>query len=229
MRGLWCGLALIAALPAAPARAEGGTVGELKDLSIERHRLELESRLVHVHRDGEDLLAIAAAAAYSLSGRTQWGAEIKTAGAGGSRQVEEAALFVKWRAVEFAGGALGVQPGLVIDPRTGKIGSETFLIAQGQVGGIDLVGNLLIVTDPGEWRKLQASYAARGSWAVVDDLALGIEAGGALTGDGRGSHFAGAVVGYERPGIPAIELSLFGPLTAEAPDLQIRLEVETEL
>jgi hypothetical protein len=230
--GFCAPLALALALSATPAAAEEGMVGELKGLEVERGIVELESRLIHVHRPGEDLLALAAAASYGLSDRVQIGAEMKTANDGRRRKVEEASLFAKWNAAEFAGGAggLGVQAGLVVDPASGAIGSETFFIAEARAGEFDLTGNLLLLTEPGDWSELSLAYGGRGSRVLCRHLTLGVEAGGTLTGEGKGSHFAGPVLNISPDDVPlGIELGLFGPLSSEAPDFQMRLQVGLDL
>lgn len=225
--------ALAAAMVLSPgvARAEAGLVDQVETLEFERGELEAEGQFVHARRDGEDTLLMGATLEYAVSDSIQFGLEVE-----GERETDETfsveglGLQIKWIALDPAEYplGLGIQSAAVLDPSSGAIGTETFFIAESRAGEFDLAANLVVNTDPDDFSDISVSYAARTDRELSARVSLGIEAGGALSGEGQGSHFLGPVIalGLAEENEAEIELGVFLPLSEEAPDLQLRLELD---
>lgn len=213
------------------AHAEG-YVDQVERLEIEAGEAEVEGQFIHAWDDADgDLLKAGLTVEYGLSDSLQLGIEIETARPqGASLEVETIGLQAKWSWLDPQNNplGLGLQSGLTLDPDSGNVGSESFFIAEHQGEAIDLAANIILETEPGEWGDPEIGYALRAERALGETLALAIEAGGGLAGEGKVAHFLGPVLVFAPAGEegPAFELSLFAPLSSEAPDLQARLEVD---
>lgn len=214
-----------------PALAEEGTVGELVRLESEAGVFQAETRVVYINLPTDDEWGWNAALGYGLSDSVQLRAEVATSGTGFDRSVEAVIASVRWVILDPESGPIGfgIQPGLAIDTHTGDIGSETFIVMQGKAGALDLIGNLLVGSEAGDWDAWGTSYAARAQTALSDSFTLGGEVAGTLSGDGKGAHFAGPTfaLALGEDG-PVLEGGLFAPLSSEAPDFQARIAIEAE-
>lgn len=214
-----------------PASAEEGTVGELVRLESETGVFQAETRVVYIDLPGDDEFGWNAALGYGLSDTLQLRAEIATSGTGFDRSVDAVIASVRWIILGQDGGPIsfGIQPGLAIDTHNGNIGSETFIVLQGEAGAFDLIGNLLVGSEAGDWDAWGTSYAARAQTAISNRFTLGAEIAGTLSGDGKGAHFAGPTfaLALGEDG-PVLEGGLFAPLSSEAPDFQARIAIEAE-
>ncbi|CAO1654898.1 hypothetical protein [Parasphingorhabdus sp. NYA22] len=115
--------------------------------------------------------------------------------------------------------------------RSGDVGFETYLIAEHEGEKIDLIANLIISGEPGDWSELSTSYVGRVDHVVGFNFSWGVESGGELSGEAKGRHWLGPVfsVSSEEGGlVPSFELSAFAPLTRKTPDVQFRLELDWE-
>lgn len=214
-----------------PAMAEEGRVDQIERAAIEAGETEAELQTIHVPAGGGEAAAWAANVTFErgLSRSLSLGLEIETeAGDGAGLDVDSVGLQAKWVANPAEATRFGVQAGLY-RADDGNFGSETFLIAETRAGGLDLVGNLVIGTEPGKWSEASATYGLRADRAAGGRLLAGLEAGGGISGEGAGAHWLGPVLSFlpeEETGLPAVELSLFLPLTEDTPDVQFRLELD---
>lgn len=134
-------------------------------------------------------------------------------------------LHIRWPGENCS----GISSGLF--DRSGDVGFETYLIAEHEGDKIDLIGNLIIFGEPGDWSELSTSYVGRFDHVVGDNFSLGLESGGKLSGESKGRHWLGPVfsVASEEGGlVPSFEWSVFAPLTRKTPDVQFRLELDWE-
>lgn len=223
--------ALLACLPV-PAHAEGGLVDQVERLEGEAGATELQAHYIQAWGPGPTRAAVNMTLEHGLSDNLQIGVEIEGERMGAeSLSVESLSYQLKWTLLDPAAAPLGfgIQPSLELDPQTGHWGSETVFIAEALVGQIDLAANLVLAAEPGNWNDISTTWALRGDHSVNERVILGLEAGGALSGEEAGSHFIGPVL-LSRLGEdgPAFEAGLFAPLTRDAPDIQFRLATEWE-
>ena len=224
--------ALLLAAPA-PALAEGGLVDQVEWLEVEEGEAEFEIQSVYADAEDGHALLLNTTFAFGLSDRFQLGIELESErdDTGEALTLESINLQFKWIPLDPEDSAigLGLQSSAAIDPDSGKIGSETFFIAESHPGAYDLAANLVLETEPGDWSEAETSYALRADHGLAGGIAIGIEAGGALSGEASGSHFLGPVLtvplGEEGP---ALEFGVFAPLSEDAPDIQFRLEADFE-
>lgn len=214
------------------ALAEEGRVDQIERAEIEWGEAEIELQTIHVPAGNGE--ASASAANLTLErGVTRFlslGIEIETeAEDGEALDVDSVGLQAKWVPNPDAAVRFGVQTGLFVTADEGEVGSETFLIAETEAAGLDLVANAVIETEPGDWSETSAAYGLRADYPAGEQLMLGLEAGGGLSGEGAGAHWLGPVLSLLPPEgatRPAVELSVFLPLTQETPDVQFRIELD---
>ena len=232
------GAALVwsACLPSLSGAAEEGRVDQVERADAEAGETELELQLIHLPPAGGEQAAWAAnlTLEHGISDRFSLGIEIETeAEDGAGLEVDTIGLQAKWVSPAGAGVRFGIQPGFQFAPESGDVGSETFLIAETRAGQIDLVANAVVATEPGDLDSIALSYGMRADVSLSGRWIAGLEAGGELSGpeDREGdAHWAGPVLARkpddEASIVPAVELSLFLPLTDDTPDLQLRLELD---
>lgn len=232
-------IALSFAVNQAPlsAIAEPGRVDQLEFLNIEEGEAELESQTVWASKteDSEAGFMTGLTFEYGFSGRLAIGMEAEFERPNGDAiSLETFSIQAKWVAVdaESAPLGLGIQFSSAVDPETGDIGSETFLIAAVQREMWRAAGNLVIETEPGDWSSPSVGYAVRADNQLSGNVWAGLEAGGGLHGEGKGSYWLGPVfilgtAGVSH-GLPGIELSAFAGLTQQTPDFQTRIELSWE-
>ncbi len=223
--------ALAALLAPVPAAAEGGLVDQVERLEIEAGEFETEGQLIYAEENDEETLLLGTTFEYGLTDNFQLGVEFEAEREAGEALILETIGFqFKWAVIdpEDAGIGIGIQSALTLDPASGELGSETFLIAESRLRSVDAAANLVIETEPGDFSEASSAYAVRLDRELSDRFALGIEAGGALSGEGEGSHFVGpvATAALGDSDGAAAELGVFAPLSEEAPGLQIRLEID---
>ncbi len=134
-------------------------------------------------------------------------------------------LYIRWPGENCS----GISSGLF--DRSGDVGFETCLVAEHEGDKIDLIVNLIISGEPGDWSELSTSYVGRVDHVVGYNFALGVESGGELSGEAKGRHWLGPVFSAsseESSFVPSFELSAFAPLTRKTPDVQFRLELDWE-
>ena len=228
---LLAGLSGLASAPI-PASAQA-YVDQVERLEIELGETEIEGQLVHAWDEaGDDAQRLGFTLERGLSDSLQAGVEIEAARADGETlEIETIGLQAKWSWLDPAASpiGLGAQVALAIDPYRGTFGSEGYLIAEHRGAAFVLVANLVFETEPGEWDEPELAYALRAEREVGERLAFAVEAGGGFAGQGAGGHFAGPVLVLAGDEGEAIELGVFVPLTSNAPDLQVRLEVDFPL
>ena len=236
----WAFIAFFFAASQAPlsAIAEPGRVDQLEFLDIEEGEAELESQTVWASEteDSEAGFMTGLTLEYGLSGRLAVGVEAEFGRPNGDViSLETFSIQAKWVAVdaESAPLGLGIQFSLAVDPETGDIGSETFLIAAAQREMWRAAGNLVIEAEPGDWSSPSVGFAVRADKQLSGNVWAGLEAGGGLYGEGKGSYWLGPVfvlgtAGMSH-GLPGIELSAFAGLTQQTPDFQTRIELSWEV
>ncbi|MEZ5655723.1 MAG: hypothetical protein R3E04_07535 [Sphingobium sp.] len=219
---------------AGPLHAGEGHVDQAEKLDVERGAIEMELQTVwaKARQDGENNWAIVPTVGYGVTDTLALGVQVEF-----EREGRDALAFstlglqAKWALLngDDAPIGIGMQPAIVID-RAGRIGSETYFIAEMQREQTDLVANLIYSTEPGHWGEDALAYVLRADREIGEALAFGLETGGDLSGESAGAHWIGPVMtvspGDDGGALPAFELSLFGPLSAKAPAIQIRLEMD---
>lgn len=212
----------------AGAQAEGARVDQVEWLEIEADSTEAESQTI-LDNGAEEGLRSGLTIERGLSERLSLGVELEwDRSEAGQLALDQISLQAKLALVERTarGWGAGVQPALVIDRRTGAVGSETFFILETAVRGWALAGNVIVTSEPGDWRDWQSGYALRAQRQISDVLLLGIESGGTIGGFARAGHWLGPVLalspGGEGKGLAA-ELSAFAGLAPDTPDVQLRL------
>lgn len=214
------------------AVAEEGRVDQIERAEIEAGETEAELQTIHIPPSGGEMAVWAAnfTLERGISPFLALGIEVETgAEDGGDPEARSIGLQAKWITDPDRSTRFGVQCGLFVMPENGRIGSETFLIAETRQAGLDLVANAVIETEPGAWQDVNAAYGLRADYPAGDGVMLGLESGGGLSGEGAGAHWLGPVLSLlpdEDNARPAIELSLFLPLTEDTPDFQIRIEFD---
>ena len=212
--------------------AEEGRVDQVERAEVEAGEAELELQTIHIPPgDGDAAVWVAnLTLEYGVSETLALGIEIETeAEDGEDLDIDSVGLQVKWVTRPDRETRLGIQSGLFVTADGGQAGSETFLIAETRRGRLDLVANAVIETGPGDWDEVTAGYSLRADHPAGKGLMLGLEAGGGFSGEGDDAHWIGPVLSLwpeTAETLPAVELSLFLPLTSETPDLQLRLELE---
>ena len=218
-----CGLA---------ALAQDGRVDQIERAEIEWGETEIELQTIHVPASNDEASASSANLTLErgIARFLSLGIEIETeAEDGEALDIDSVGLQAKWVVDPEAAVRFGVQTGLFVTPDEGEVGSETFLIAETEAGGLALVANAAIETEPGDWSEANAAYGLRADYPAGEQLMLGLEAGGGLSGEGAGAHWLGPVLSLLPPEgakRPAVELSVFLPLTQETPDVQFRIELD---
>jgi len=235
----WASIAFFFAANLAPLSsiAEPGRVDQLEFLDVEKGEAELESQTVWASEtdDAEAGIMTGLTFEYGLSGRLALGMEAEFERPNGDAiSFETFSIQAKWVAVdaESAPLGLGIQFSLALDPETGDVGSETFLIAAAQRELWRAAGNIVIEAEPGDWSSPSVGYALRADKQLTGNVWAGLEAGGGLYGEGEGSSWLGPVVILGTAGVshglPGIELSAFTGLTQQTPDFQTRIELSWE-
>lgn len=228
----WAALATAQGILALPAPAQEGRVDQIERAEVEAGETEMELRTIHVSPAGGEMAIWAAnfTLEHGISSFLALGIEVETGVEDGDDpEAQSIGLQAKWVADPERVTRFGVQSGLFVTPENGRIGSETFLIAQTRQAGLDLVANAVIETEPGAWQDVNAAYGLRADYPAGNGVMLGLESGGGLSGEGAGAHWLGPVLSFlpdEDAGRPAVELSLFLPLTEDTPDVQIRVELD---
>ena len=238
-------LAALCAATLAPAAWAGeGQVDQAEMLDVERCAIEVELQNIYLPASNGDDSAwkFAPTFEYGASDTVSVGLEIEFEKQGNERLVFEGfGLQAKWVAVDpdNAPLGLGVQTSLNMD-RHGRIGSETYLIAQTLAEDTSLTANLIYVTEPGDWSEDAFSYVLRADRELSSAISLGAEAGGEISGEYKGRHWIGPILtlspaagdeGKDKEqgsAIPAMEFGIFAPLSAKTPDVQFRLELDWE-
>lgn len=215
---------------AVPALAEEGRVDQVEALEIEAETLELEMQFVAT--GDEDARLLNTTIEYGLSDWIQIGFEIEAQSEDGEALIVESIapqakiIFIDPSSAQVG---IGLQASAEIDTHGEGIGTEVFLIAEHRRPDYAMVGNLVFQTEPGNFGEVSLSYAARGDRRLSQWVAIGLELGGGIAGEGRSSHFAGPVLGlFLAEEGPAVELGVFAPLTEAAPGWQMRLEIDLE-
>lgn len=210
------------------AQAEGARVDQVEWLEIEADTTEAESQTIWDNGE-EEGLKTGLTLERGLSERLSLGVELEwDRRDSGALALDEISLQAKLALIERAarGWGAGVQPALVIDRRSGAVGSETFFILETAARGWALAGNVIVNSEPGDWNDWQSGYALRAQRQISDALLLGIESGGTIAGFDRPGHWLGPVLalspGGEGKGLAA-ELSAFAGLAPDTPDVQLRL------
>ncbi|MEH6663014.1 MAG: hypothetical protein V7679_15315 [Parasphingorhabdus sp.] len=218
-----------------PAVAGEGRVDQAEGLEIEKAAFEIEFQTIFVPESvGEEgEWKFAPTVEYGLSDRLSVGLEVEfEKEAGEALALSEVGVQAKLALIspENAPVGIGFQTSLIFD-RSGDIGFETYLIAEHDGDKINLIGNLIISGEPGDWSELSTSYVGRLDHALGDNFSLGLESGGELSGEAKGRHWLGPVfsASSEEGGlVPSLEFSAFAPLTGKTPDVQFRLELDWE-
>lgn len=212
-------------------RAEEGRIDQVERLEIEAGETELEAQIIRTWR--EDGWVANLTFEHGLKDGLQLGVEIESeTREDGVLAVEAVEGQVKFTALDprDAVVGLGAQIALVLDLDTGGLGYETRFIAEHQAESWSLTANIVAEAEPNEWSNPEFTYAARWDVDLAADFRGGVEVGGGLSGEGKGSHAFGPVVEVQPfEGGPAFEVALFLPLTEETPDLQFRLEIDLEI
>lgn len=228
-------LALVLLLSPYPAFAGEGRVDQAEGLEIENDVFELEFQTVFVpESNGEEgEWKFAPTIEYGVNDALSVGLEIEfEKEAGEALQFSEVGVQAKLVVIspENAVVGLGFQSAVIFD-RSSDIGFETYFIAEHKSDKIGVIANLVLSAEPGDWSELSTSYVGRFDHAIGDDFSLGLEAGGEISGEAKGRHWLGPVLsatGEDDSLVPAIELSIFAPLTRRTPDIQFRLELDWE-
>jgi hypothetical protein len=226
-------MALLAAAWTTPATAEGGRVDQLEFLDIEAGESEAEIQYIFADAGPGTDHALGLTLEFGVNDRLELGVEIGgEKEAGEAFAIEELVFQAKWAAIEPRERTLGlgIQGGLVLATDSGEVGAEMIAIIQHGLGeDAAVAANLTVEAEPGDWSDRAVSYGVRLNKSLSEQLELGLESGGTLDGDGRGSHFIGPVLAFatgEGDGSPTIELSAFAPLSREAPGFQARVEID---
>ncbi|AMO72717.1 hypothetical protein [Sphingorhabdus sp. M41] len=228
-------LAFVLLLSPYPAFAGEGRVDQAEGLEIEKDAFELEFQTIFVpESNGEEgEWKIAPTIEYGVSEALSVGLEIEfEKEAGEALQLSEVGVQAKLVVIspENAAVGLGIQSAVIFD-RSSDVGFETYFIAEHKSDQIDVIANLVLSAEPGDWSELSTSYVGRFDHAIGNHFSLGLEAGGEISGEAKGRHWLGPVLsaaGEEGSPIPAFELSIFAPLTHRTPDIQFRLELDWE-
>lgn len=228
-------LAALAMSWACPASAGEGRVDQGENLEIEEATFELESQLIFVPASNGEAgeWKFAPTVEYGINDALAVGLEIEfEKETGETLQFSEIGLQAKLILAdpEVAVAGLGVQSTVIFD-RSGRVGFETYLIVEHTRDEFNVLGNLIVSGEPGDWSALSTSYVGRFDHAIDSNFAVGIEAGGELSGDSKGRHWVGPVLQIaadEASLVPSFELSAFAPLSRKTPDFQVRLELDWE-
>lgn len=221
---------------AGPLHAGEGHVDQAEKLDVKRGAIEMELQIVwaKARQDGDNNWAVVPTVGYGVTDTLALGVQVEFERNGSDALAfSTLGLQTKWVLLKAddAPIAIGIQPAIVID-RAGRIGSETYFIAEVQREQTDLVANLIYSTEPGHWGEDALAYVLRADREIREALAFGLEMGGELSGASAGAHWGGPVMalspGDDGGALPAFEFSFFGPLSAKAPAIQIRLEMGWE-
>lgn len=229
------GLAFALLFYSCPSFAGEGRVDQAEGLEIEKGAFDIEGQSIFAPESNgeEEEWKFAPTMEYGVSDRLSVGLEIEFEKEDGEElQFSEVGMQAKLVVVspDEAPVGFGFQSSMILD-RSGDIGFETYFIAEHNADKTDLTGNLIISSEPGDWSELSTSYVARFDRAVANNFSLGLESGGEISGDNKGRHWLGPVLSAsaeEDSLIPALELSVFAPLTRKTPDVQFRLELDWE-
>ncbi|WP_123906291.1 hypothetical protein [Sphingorhabdus sp. YGSMI21] len=228
-------MASVLLLCASPALAGEGRVDQAEGLEIEADALEIEFQTIFVPagNGAKGEWKFAPTIEYGLSDALSVGLEFEFEKESGEPALlTEIGVQAKLALIspEDAPVGLGFQSSLIFD-RSADVGFETYIIAEHDGEKIDVIGNLVISAEPGDWSELSASYVGRLDHAIDDRYALGLESGGELSGETKGRHWLGPVFSMspkEGGLVPAVEFSIFAPLTGKTPDVQMKLELDWE-
>ena len=228
--------ALVGIAFAGPGGGGAGRSGGVARRS-EAGETEAEFQLIHLPPSEGEQAVWAANFTFErgVSDRLSLGIEVETeAEDGEALEVDTIGLQAKWVSPAGAGLRFGIQPGLQFAPETGDVGSETLSFRANPCGTI-LISSPTpsLRQSPGTGNAVALSYGMRADVSLSGNWNAGLEAGGDLAGleDAAGqAHWAGPVLtrkpGDEESVLPAVELSLFLPLTDDTPDIQFRLELD---
>ncbi len=216
-----------------PAIAAEGRVDQAENLEIEESMFELESQLIFVPESNGEVgeWKFAPTIEYGINDALAVGLEIEfEQESGETLQFSEIGLQAKLVLVdpEVAAAGLGVQSSVIFD-RSGRVGFETYFIIEHIRDELNVLGNLIVSGEPGDWSALSTSYVGRVDHAIGGNFSVGMETGGELSGDSKGRHWVGPVLHIaadEASLVPSVELSAFAPLSRKTPDFQLRLELD---
>jgi hypothetical protein len=217
-----------------PAVAEPATVDQVELLDVEAGEAELELQWIAIPaQDGAgSSLGAGLTAEFAVSDRVALGIEIGAARAGGDTEVEEVSAQIKWVAVapDEANIGLGLQAAVGYSLEEEAVETELNLIAEAQRGPLGFTANLIFTALPGAGEPVDVRYGLRVDRATSGPVALALEAGGVIAAEGVRGHWIGPALELapfgEDEGAPSLDFSWFAGLGRDAPDHQLRLEID---
>jgi hypothetical protein len=218
------------------AHAQAGLVDQVEGLDIVENGREFEFRTLVVPAQKRFPSAMNAGVTfeYGVSERLSVGVEVEMEKSGDTLEADEIGVQAKLLVVDPdeapIGFGLQLATGYAIEDSALALG-VTAIVAIERPHWSAAV-NAIVANREDDRSAFDIAYAARADRRLGDSLAIGVEAGGDLRSDARRGHYAGPVLSFEAEdgpeSLPALEIGAFTGLDRDAPDIQVRIELDWE-